>query len=99
MTAQASLAGMPGRERVDVLIYEAAKSVPPVPPAPEGARSASIKAWPLARYQERGEPCEVCSCLTGCTHHISLKRHPEVISSWRKRRSRRVPSAPGRLIR
>lgn len=50
MTAQASLAGMPGRERVDVLIYEAAKPVPPVPAAPAGARSASIKAWPLARY-------------------------------------------------
>ena len=48
---------------------------PPVPPAPQGARSASIKAWPLARYRERGEPCEVCSCLTGRTHRISLKEY------------------------
>jgi len=75
MAAQASLAGMPGRERVDVLIYEAAKSVPPVPAAPQGARSASIKAWPLARYQERGEPCAVSNPLTGRTHRLSLKKY------------------------
>ncbi len=75
MTAQASLAGMPGRERVDVLIYEAAKPVPPVPAAPAGARSASIKAWPLTRYQKRGEPCEVSNPLTGRTHRISLKQY------------------------
>ncbi len=75
MVARASLAGMPGRERVDVRIYEAAKSVPPVPPAPDGSRSARIKAWPLARYQERGEPCAVCSCLTGRMHRISLKQY------------------------
>ncbi len=75
MAAQASLAGMPGRERVDVLIYEAAKSVPPVPAAPQGARLASIKAWPLARYQERGERCEVSNPLTGRTHRISLKKY------------------------
>lgn len=75
MAVQASLADMRGRERVDVLIYEAAKSVPPVPPAPVGARSASIKAWPLAQYLARGEPCEVCSCLTGRTHRIPLRKY------------------------
>lgn len=75
MAAQASLAGMPGRERVDVLIYEAAKSVLPVPAAPQGARSASIKAWPLARYQKRGEPCEMSNPLTGRTHRISLRKY------------------------
>jgi len=75
MAAQASLAGMPGRERVDVLIYEAATSVPPVPAAPQGGRSASIKARPLARYQERGEPCAVSNPLTGRTHRLSLKKY------------------------